>query len=480
MARVSTTAKPNNAAYDVSATAYNAFVGDYVSQTDVNDQTCSSDLNFAAGKRPNFSGGKIPFATVGSDSNCDYVTDGAADAVQINAALAAASEVYLAAETFNIGGTSIAPTDNNTLHGCGYATQILSTSNIYNIDINSKDNVRIHNLRLTGDNSSAVGAGAGVRIQNGSLNTVVDHCFIDTFGTAETVGSDIYGIYCDYASHVRIHHNYFNDIAASAVMFLNWDPVANPTVDCIAHHNYAEDCEAGYSFNFGVRDCVYHHNKCYHTVNGCLMENHATYGAPMYCALDHNVFDTSASDMIQVGNSTTDAITSNIRIHGNIIKNVPANKQGIQVSKASVNIWINNNEFYAITASCINVGGGSNDLSSDLEIANNIFASGYRGIYFEGNGAAGGCSTSSIHGNRFDTSDYGIQMSGNSDGNSIRNNYFGAIGSGITISAGTCDINFISENDFNACTDDVADSGTGTVFGNNLWKDGSYDTTPPA
>jgi hypothetical protein len=35
------------------------------------------------------------------------------------------------------------------------------------------------------------------------------------------------------------------------------------------------------------------------------------------------------------------------------------------------------------------------------------------------------------------------------------------------------------EQEFNACTDDIADSGTGTVFGNNLWKDGSYDTTPP-
>lgn len=51
MARVSTTAKPNNAAYDVSATAYNAFVGDYVSQTDNNTQSLASDINLASTKQ---------------------------------------------------------------------------------------------------------------------------------------------------------------------------------------------------------------------------------------------------------------------------------------------------------------------------------------------------------------------------------------------------------------------------------------------
>jgi hypothetical protein len=126
VARVSTTAKPNNAAYDVSATAYNALVGDYVSQTDAVAQSIASAINFTnatvtksgtalattttvsdhaalttgvhgvgAGTiaktaditHANLSG--KAFVTVGSNAGCDYVTDGTADEVQLNTARAA-------------------------------------------------------------------------------------------------------------------------------------------------------------------------------------------------------------------------------------------------------------------------------------------------------------------------------------------------------------------------------------------------------
>jgi len=38
---------------------------------------------------------------------------------------------------------------------------------------------------------------------------------------------------------------------------------------------------------------------------------------------------------------------------------------------------------------------------------------------------------------------------------------------------------FCDGNDFRGCSDDVIDNSGTTIFGNNLWKDGSYSTTPP-
>lgn len=69
MARVSTTAKPNNAAYDVSATAYNAFVADYISQTDTTAQNIASNLAFADGKYPSATGQRPKYTVFKEGAN---------------------------------------------------------------------------------------------------------------------------------------------------------------------------------------------------------------------------------------------------------------------------------------------------------------------------------------------------------------------------------------------------------------------------
>jgi hypothetical protein len=73
----------------ISASTFGAALrNDYVSQTDTVGQACASNLTFASTKKPIYGGGTHPFVTVGQDAGCDYVTDGTADEVQINEALA--------------------------------------------------------------------------------------------------------------------------------------------------------------------------------------------------------------------------------------------------------------------------------------------------------------------------------------------------------------------------------------------------------
>jgi len=73
----------------------------------------------------------------------------------------------------------------------------------------------------------------------------------------------------------------------------------------------------------------------------------------------------------------------------------------------------------------------------------------------------------------------GIRTGDNCDNTFINANWFQCSTVGILIPYASNDNTRIIENDFDACTDDVDVSGTGTIFGNNVWKDGTYDNSPP-
>jgi len=73
----------------------------------------------------------------------------------------------------------------------------------------------------------------------------------------------------------------------------------------------------------------------------------------------------------------------------------------------------------------------------------------------------------------------GLQLNTNCDYNDVKGNKFAVCPVGLHISNANDDQNFVDGNNFDACTDDIVDSGTSTRWGNNLWKDGSYDNTPP-
>ena len=89
-----------------------------------------------------------------------------------------------------------------------------------------------------------------------------------------------------------------------------------------------------------------------------------------------------------------------------------------------------------------------------------------------------GSSNNNISNNRF-TCPVPIYMPTNSDNNLITTNWFQSNSRAIVIDNSNCNNNRIIENDFDASTDDMDDSGTGTIYGNNIWYDGTYDATIP-
>jgi len=110
-----------------------------------------------------------------SKSQADYVCDGTADQVEINAALAAlpasGGEVVLSEGNFAIAA-SITPATNSKIRGQGMATKLTGAAGISIFDLNNKDDVKISDMWLYGAGSSDLTSGL-VWIQGGSVRITV-------------------------------------------------------------------------------------------------------------------------------------------------------------------------------------------------------------------------------------------------------------------------------------------------------------------
>jgi parallel beta-helix repeat protein len=74
----------------------------------------------------------------------------------------------------------------------------------------------------------------------------------------------------------------------------------------------------------------------------------------------------------------------------------------------------------------------------------------------------------------------GIAIDSDSDNNKITDNDLLACGyRALEIKNANCNLNTFSGNDCSGSVGSVADSGTGTRYGINIWHDGTYDNTPP-
>lgn len=60
----------------------------------------------------------------------------------------------------------------------------------------------------------------------------------------------------------------------------------------------------------------------------------------------------------------------------------------------------------------------------------------------------------------------------------VQDNVINSTAYGINMAASSSLSNRIIGNDLDNCTDDIYDEGTTTLFGSNIWADGSYDNTP--
>jgi hypothetical protein len=74
----------------------------------------------------------------------------------------------------------------------------------------------------------------------------------------------------------------------------------------------------------------------------------------------------------------------------------------------------------------------------------------------------------------------GVRTADNCDNTFISGNWFQCSTVAVLVAYATNNNTRVIENDFDASTDDIDDSGTGTIFGLNIWKDSTYDNTPPA
>ena len=113
----------------------------------------------------------------------DYVCDGVADEVQINQAILALTanggSIILLDGNYNLNST-INLTDNMNLIGGGRGTIINVPENFYAIVSNSKSNIIISNLFISGPGSGLPGAG-GIEIMYGS-NVKIQDCWLENFG----------------------------------------------------------------------------------------------------------------------------------------------------------------------------------------------------------------------------------------------------------------------------------------------------------
>lgn len=153
--------------------------------------------------------------------------------------------------------------------------------------------------------------------------------------------------------------------------------------------------------------------------------------------------------------------------------NVVANcKTGIQVQPTFDHITICNNTFYDWDR--LDAGKHAIEvMGSYCKIHDNTC-----------DGTAGG----SDYGIKIDTGDYckvdnntvltcvrGIEIDDDADHTDVTNNQLIACGTGLLIIGADVDRTFVNGNNFDTCTDDVDDTGTDTIYGDNVDKDGNWD-----
>lgn len=291
------------------------------------------------------------FLTVGNSAGCDYVTDGTADNVEIQAAIDAVNTAGGGTVLVRKGSYSIsAPIKMKSsvrLMGEGVST-ILNLANTINNDIiacfdsvNGHDNIAIEGFKLDGNKVNNTTAGNGINIKN-SRNVLIEKVLI--------TGCKQHGINIDGAltEHVQIKDctSYSNDLAGISLL----DGIVRVLVDgnyCysngtanIAINGYGSyititrnicktsgiaDNITGY--NFQNNHVIVSHNQVF---DG---NNHGIHMAGNYITICNNqVYDTT-KDGIFV--QTSDLSTmQNCIISNNQIRS--AGRYGIHINRAKV------------------------------------------------------------------------------------------------------------------------------------------------
>lgn len=217
------------------------------------------------------------FYTVGS-ANADYITDGTADDVQINAATAAASAagggtVHVKEGTYNIEASVTVP-DNVTLQGDGFSTIIkYTTGSTFNGIIKNSDQTNgntggiIRNLKIDGNSANAAGTDprdaillAGTSTTKFTIENVFVYDVVDSGIVFSGIGVKdciVRGNYIDTAGDIGIYISNSGENVITGNIVLNTNSygirvirtVAGGTQKNIVANNRVYNCGQHASFN---------------------------------------------------------------------------------------------------------------------------------------------------------------------------------------------------------------------------------------
>jgi len=388
----------------------------------------------------------------------DYYCDGAADEVEINAAIAyvnaaGGGTVFLSEGTFTLAA-SIALLTGVILVGAGYNT-VLNGAGFSLVLANTQDSVGVRLLRTTGN----VGAWfAGIE-----YNSVADS-FIDTVWL-ENTGD--YGVWVHNGSAgVNVRNSYAdgpnNGFAGGSLAggCLDSQFMGNTVIATASLY--------GMYFGFGSSRCAIAGN----IVIGGLWGGIVIDGGDHNSIVRNIVRDTAAGFVGAIGLGVFNPSTQ-CEVANNICVDCDGATAVIFAANGNNNLIADNSILGALAmaiATAADDGGIVGNIIVDSED---------HGILVNG-GSHNVIGHNSIHGANQAVGNFdGIHITGDSDHNLVTNNVVRADGVtryGIRINAATCNMNQVHGNDLytGGVTADYSDAGTGTLERDNRVTEGWY------
>lgn len=355
------------------------------------------------------------YYVVGFDDNCDYVCDGTADDVQLNAAINAAhaaggGTVHLKEGTYEITAyLDFANNDNIVFEGEGWGT-ILRPENGHNNHViysDTTENLVWRDFMIDGNGANQT-TGWGIWCNSGTNNRAINLYIKDIFAGAIAWGTgstrcDAYGCYGDTAHH-----------SSTVDMFVIYSATYSSFTKCWATGctNILDNCFGIYNPSGSEDDC---RGSC---IDSCVGVDSTGNGVNVEWARDVRVINCHMQDMTGTGIVVNQTTTNNVTISGNVCYS--NGDKGISIN-AGWGITVSNNVSKDNTNYGIYVEVDDADDNGGCSVNNNV-VTGNGGIAINVNSA----NDVIVNGNTVvdNGTEHGIQINGSDRFTVIGNNIF--------------------------------------------------------
>jgi len=321
-----------------------------------------------------------------TSADCDYLCDGTADDVEINAAIialpATGGEIVILDGTYNITAKINVTKDNVSIRGNGNATILKRmfdspvTEGV--ITLTSRSGCKIANLQIDGNYTD--NNGCGIYLYNSSNNTV----------TSNTCNNNGFGIYLYNSSDNAVTGNTckYNSFGIHLSSSNNNNTVTSNTCNNNSNHG------------------IYLSSSSNNTVTGNICNNNSNYGIRLFSSSNNAITGNTCNNNgsgIYLYNSSDNAVT------GNTCK---YNSFGIHLSASN-----NNNTVTSNTCNNNNFGIYLYNLSNNNTVTSNTCNNNSNhGIYLSSS------SNNTVTGNTCNNNGSGIYLVSSSNNNTITGN----------------------------------------------------------